>query len=42
VRANVLGLVLNSVSSQTSDSYGVYGYNGAYQKYYKATAASGR
>jgi len=43
VRANVLGLVLNSVSSQTSETYGVYGYNGAYQKYYKASAAaSGR
>lgn len=39
VRANVLGLVLNSVSSRTSDCYGVvYGYNGAYLKYYRTGA----
>jgi capsular exopolysaccharide synthesis family protein len=37
VRANVLGVVLNSVNNQISNSYsGVYGYNGKYGNYCKA------
>ena len=36
VRANVVGLVLNSVTSNMSDSYRYYGYYGKYYRYYKA------
>jgi len=36
VRANVVGLVLNSVTSTMSDSYRYYGYYGKYYRYYKA------
>jgi succinoglycan biosynthesis transport protein ExoP len=36
VRANVVGLVLNSVTSNMSDSYSYYGYYGKYYRYYKA------
>jgi capsular exopolysaccharide synthesis family protein len=36
VRANVVGLVLNSVTSNMSDSYRYYGYYGKYYQYYKA------
>jgi capsular exopolysaccharide synthesis family protein len=36
VRANVLGLVLNSVTSNMSDSYRYYGYYGKYYRYYKS------
>jgi Mrp family chromosome partitioning ATPase len=35
VRANVVGLVLNSVTSTMSDSYRYYGYYGKYYQYYK-------
>jgi hypothetical protein len=35
VRANVVGLVLNSVTSTMSDSYRYYGYYGKYYRYYK-------
>jgi len=35
VRANVVGLVLNSVTSNMSDSYRYYGYYGKYYRYYK-------
>ena len=35
VRANVIGLVLNSVTSNMSDSYRYYGYYGKYYRYYK-------
>jgi succinoglycan biosynthesis transport protein ExoP len=35
VRANVVGLVLNSVTSNMSDSYRYYGYYGKYYNYYK-------
>ncbi|HXM45732.1 MAG TPA: polysaccharide biosynthesis tyrosine autokinase [Bryobacteraceae bacterium] len=36
VRANVVGLVLNSVTSNMSDSYRYYGYYGKYYRYYKS------
>lgn len=36
VRANVVGMVLNSVTSTMSDSYRYYGYYGKYYRYYKA------
>ena len=39
VRANVVGLVLNSVTSNMSDSYRYYGYYGKYYRYYKPAAA---
>jgi capsular exopolysaccharide synthesis family protein len=35
VRANVVGLVLNSVTSNMSDSYRYYGYYGKYYRYYR-------
>jgi len=35
VRANVVGLVLNSVTRNMSDSYRYYGYYGRYYRYYK-------
>jgi succinoglycan biosynthesis transport protein ExoP len=35
VRANIVGLVLNSVTSDMSDSYRYYGYYGKYYRYYK-------
>jgi capsular exopolysaccharide synthesis family protein len=38
VRANVVGLVLNEVTKDMSDSYNYYyGYYGKYYKYYRAT-----
>jgi capsular exopolysaccharide synthesis family protein len=40
VRANVVGLVLNEVTKDMSDSYhyyGYYGYYGKYNRYYKTT-----
>ena len=36
LRANVVGLVLNKVTTSTSDSYQYYGYSGDYHKAYKA------
>jgi len=36
VRANVLGLVLNEITSNTSDGYYYHGYGGKYYKYYQA------
>jgi Mrp family chromosome partitioning ATPase len=36
VRANVVGLVLNAVTKDVSDSYYYYGYYGKYYKYYKS------
>jgi capsular exopolysaccharide synthesis family protein len=36
VRANVLGLVLNEITSDTSDGYYYHGYYGKYYKYYRA------
>ncbi len=36
VRANIVGLVLNSVTSDMSDSYRYYGYYGKYYRYYRA------
>ncbi|HTQ55059.1 MAG TPA: polysaccharide biosynthesis tyrosine autokinase [Bryobacteraceae bacterium] len=35
VRANIVGVVLNSVTSNMSDSYRYYGYYGKYYRYYK-------
>ena len=35
VRANVVGLVLNEVTKDVSDSYHYYGYYGYYGKYHK-------
>jgi capsular exopolysaccharide synthesis family protein len=35
LRANVVGLVLNEISSHTSDTYYYHGYYGKYYKYYK-------
>ena len=35
VRANVVGLVLNEVTSDVSDRYHYYGYYGKYYRYYK-------
>jgi len=35
VRANVVGLVLNSVTNNMSDGYRYYGYYGKYYRYYK-------
>jgi succinoglycan biosynthesis transport protein ExoP len=35
VRANVVGLVLNSVTNDMSDGYRYYGYYGKYYRYYK-------
>jgi capsular exopolysaccharide synthesis family protein len=40
VRANVVGLVLNSVTSNMSDSYRYYGYYGKYYRYYKQSDAN--
>jgi Mrp family chromosome partitioning ATPase len=38
VRANVVGLVLNEVTKDMSDSYHYYyGYYGKYQRYYTAS-----
>lgn len=40
VRANIVGLVLNEVTRDVSDSYhyyGYYGYYGKYNKYYRST-----
>jgi Mrp family chromosome partitioning ATPase len=39
VRANVVGLVLNEVTKDMSDSYHYYGYYGKYYKEYKSTEA---
>ncbi len=39
VRANVVGLVLNSVTSNMSDSYKYYGYYGKYYRHYKPDEA---
>jgi capsular exopolysaccharide synthesis family protein len=39
VRANVLGLVLNEVTKDMSDTYHYYGYYGYYGRYYKAEDA---
>jgi len=39
VRANVVGLVLNEVTSDVSDSYHYYGYYGKYYKYYQSNEA---
>jgi capsular exopolysaccharide synthesis family protein len=36
LRANVLGLVLNEITSETSDGYYYHGYYGKYYKYYRA------
>jgi len=36
LRANVLGLVLNQITSDTSDGYYYHGYYGKYYKYYRA------
>jgi capsular exopolysaccharide synthesis family protein len=36
VRANVVGLVLNEVTKDVSDSYYYYGYYGKYYKYYRS------
>jgi polysaccharide biosynthesis transport protein len=38
VRANVVGLVLNEVTRDMSDTYHYYGYYGKYYRYYKPTA----
>ena len=38
LRANVVGLVLNEVHREISDSYYYYGYYGKYYKYYKPQA----
>jgi len=35
VRANIVGLVLNEVTKDVSDSYHYYGYYGKYYKYYR-------
>ena len=35
LRANVVGLVLNEVTHESSDSYYYYGYYGKKYKYYK-------
>jgi Mrp family chromosome partitioning ATPase len=35
VRANVVGMVLNEVTRNLSDSYHYYGYHGKYYRYYK-------
>jgi succinoglycan biosynthesis transport protein ExoP len=35
VRANVIGMVLNEVTREMSDTYHYYGYYGKYYKYYK-------
>ncbi len=40
VRANVVGLVLNEVTSDLSDSYHYYGYYGSYYKHYTQPKAS--
>jgi capsular exopolysaccharide synthesis family protein len=37
VRANVIGLVLNEVTKEMSDTYYYHGYYGKYNKYYKAS-----
>jgi succinoglycan biosynthesis transport protein ExoP len=39
VRANVVGLVLNEVTKDMSDSYHYYGYYGKYQRYYRSDEA---
>jgi len=39
VRANVVGMVLNEVTKDMSDSYHYYGYYGKYYKEYKSTDA---
>jgi succinoglycan biosynthesis transport protein ExoP len=36
VRANVIGLVLNEVTKEMSDTYYYHGYYGKYNRYYKA------
>ena len=36
VHANVLGVVLNAVTSETSDSYNYFGSYGKYSRYYGA------
>ena len=40
LRANLLGLVLNEVHSDVSNSYYYYGYYGKYYKHYNSTDAS--
>jgi len=39
VRANILGLVLNEVTKEMSDTYYYYGYHGKYYKYYRHSEA---
>jgi capsular exopolysaccharide synthesis family protein len=39
VRANIVGVVLNSVTSNMSDSYRYYGYYGKYYRYYQPKSA---
>jgi len=41
VRANVVGLVLNEVTSSLSDSYRYYGYYGKYYRYYHRDGQAG-
>ncbi len=38
VHANVVGMVLNEVTADMSDTYHYYGYYGKYYRYYKPTA----
>ncbi len=40
LRANVVGLVLNEVHKELSDSYHYYGYYGNYYKHYRQPKAS--
>jgi capsular exopolysaccharide synthesis family protein len=40
VRANVVGLVLNEVTRDMSNTYHYYGYYGRYYRYYRASAES--
>ncbi|MGC9950707.1 MAG: polysaccharide biosynthesis tyrosine autokinase [Bryobacteraceae bacterium] len=37
VRANIIGVVLNEVTREMSDTYHYYGYYGKYNRYYKAS-----
>ena len=41
VRANVVGLVLNEVHKEISDTYYYYGYYGKYYKHYNASRGAG-
>ena len=40
LRANVIGLVLNEVHKEISDTYYYYGYHGKYYKHYNSNGAS--